>query len=114
MVEPNRRSANHSSDPDNSLGGLAQDRPGQPNNVAPLSAQIDHRDQRPIKKGEDTDFPEPGSNPEYSMQKQDSNNEPRQDERPLHPANDPDGNAEANLNDQEPGASQKRNQGDKK
>jgi hypothetical protein len=36
-----------------------------PGNVG-LAAQLGHRDQDPLLKGADTDFPEPGENPEHS------------------------------------------------
>ena len=49
-----------------------------------LQGQLPHRDQDPNIKGKDTDFPEPGENPEYSGERQ------------------------------EPGFSQKTNQNDKK
>ena len=101
----------------NAKGAVEQDRPGQPDNMASFNEQIDHRDQQSMKKGKDTDFPEPGNSPEYSMQKEDPMNQPRtkDDNDPaLHPNNDPDGNAEARLNDQDPGERQKQNQNDKK
>ena len=31
-----------------------------------MSGQLGHRDQDPLLKGADTDFPEPGENPEHS------------------------------------------------
>ena len=91
------------------MGAVAQDRPGQPDNMADCNQQIDHRDQRPIKKDSDTDFPEPGNNPEYSMQKQDDPK--KQGDKILHPKNDPDGNAPVSEEvDQDPGERQKENQ----
>lgn len=36
--------------------------PGNPG----LQGQLGHRDQDPMLKGADTDFPEPGENPEHS------------------------------------------------
>jgi hypothetical protein len=33
---------------------------------AGLQGQLGHRDQDPMLKGADTDFPEPGENPEHS------------------------------------------------
>jgi hypothetical protein len=99
-------------DPDGDKGAVAQDRPGQPENMASFNEQIDHRDQQSVKKGNDTDFPEPGSSPEYSMQKQDDPK--KQGDPTLRPKDDPDGNAGAELNDQDPGERQKQNQNDKK
>ena len=36
-----------------------------PGNIG-LQQQLGHRDQDPLIKGADTDFPEPGENPEHS------------------------------------------------
>lgn len=40
--------------------------PGNPG----LQGQLGHRDQDPMIKGADTDFPEPGENPEHSGEPQ--------------------------------------------
>lgn len=37
---------------------------------AGLQGQLGHRDQDPMLKGADTDFPEPGENPEHSGERQ--------------------------------------------
>lgn len=109
-------------DADEHKGAVEQDRPGQPTNTDHLQVQNAHRNQRPSQQGQDTDFPEPGSSPEYSMQKQEkpqnANPEPKKPEQQkspdLHPGKDPDGNAGAQIDEQDPGHAQKRNQGDKK
>lgn len=68
-------------------------RPGNPY----LSGQLPHRDPEAMLAGnEDTDFPEPGENPEHS-------GEPEEEVNP-----------EGAQQDMDPGQRQKRNQGDKK
>ncbi len=110
-INDNDAVKSHTQDPDDAMGAVAQDRPGQPNNTADFTQQIDHRDQRSIKKDSDTDFPEPGNNPEYSMQKQD---DPKKQGDALRPKMDPDGNAPNDEIDQDPGERQKQNQNEKK
>ena len=46
-------------------GALEQDEPNQRGNTS-LRGQLGHRDQDPLIKSADTDFPEPGENPEHS------------------------------------------------
>ena len=70
-------------DNDSHKGAIESDKPNQETQTS-LSGQLPHRDQDPRIKGQDTDFPEPGENPEYSGERQ------------------------------EPGFSQKTNQNDKK
>jgi hypothetical protein len=41
----------------------------QPGNTS-LEGQLGHRDQNPLLKSADTDFPEPGGNPEHSGEPQ--------------------------------------------
>ncbi len=52
-------------DPDAAKGAVEQDRRSQPTNTS-LRGQLPHRNQNPVIKGRDTDFPEPGGNPEHS------------------------------------------------
>ncbi len=52
-------------DQDRLKGALEQDDRKQPGNTS-LQGQLGHRDQDPRLKGFDTDFPEPGANPEHS------------------------------------------------
>jgi hypothetical protein len=70
-------------DNDAHKGAIEADKPNQETQTS-LEGQLPHRDQDPRIKGQDTDFPEPGENPEYSGESQ------------------------------EPGFSQKTNQNDKK
>ena len=111
-INDNDAVKSHTQDPDDAMGAVAQDRPGQPNNTADFTQQIDHRDQRSIKKDSDTDFPEPGNNPEYSMQKQD---DPRKQGDPVSrkKSESDDLRAEDETN-QDPGERQKENQNQKK
>ncbi len=52
-------------DPDSNKGAVEQDKPGQPTNTS-MSGQLGHRSENPQVKSNDTDFPEPGENPEHS------------------------------------------------
>jgi hypothetical protein len=52
-------------DQDRFKGALEPDDRSQPGNNS-LQGQLGHRDQDPILKGADSDFPEPGENPEHS------------------------------------------------
>jgi hypothetical protein len=52
-------------DQDFGKGAVEQDSPTEPTNTS-LQGQLGHRDQDPRLKGADTDFPEPGENPEHT------------------------------------------------
>jgi hypothetical protein len=52
-------------DQDSGKGAVEQDDRGHAGNTS-MSGQLGHRDQDPMLKGADTDFPEPGENPEHS------------------------------------------------
>ncbi len=52
-------------DQDAGKGAVEQDKPGQPTNTS-MSGQLPHRTENPLVKAEDTDFPEPGENPEHT------------------------------------------------
>ncbi len=52
-------------DQDRGKGAIEQDDRREPSNVS-LAGQLGHRDQSPLLKGADSDFPEPGQNPEHS------------------------------------------------
>jgi hypothetical protein len=77
-----------------------------------MAGQLGHRDQDPLLKAFDTDFPEPGENPEHSGEP-DSNLLAREDDYQEEPA-EPEVNPEAAQQDMDPGQKQKRNQGDKR
>jgi hypothetical protein len=55
----------HSKDQDFGKGAVEQDKSSQPGNTS-MAGQLGHRDQDPLVKSADTDFPEPGGNPEHS------------------------------------------------
>ena len=74
-------------------GAVDDEKPNEHSQTS-LKGQLSHRNQDPLIKGADTDFPEPGENPEHSGE----------------PESDPEGT----LQEQDPGYRQKRNQGDKK
>ncbi len=90
-------------------GAVEQDRPSQPTNTS-LRGQLPHRNQDPNIKSRDTDFPEPGENPEHS-------GEPRgkdllQEDRGCAPDRNP--SPEGETQNQDPGQRQRRNQAGKK
>ena len=65
-----------SKDQDRCKGALEPDDRNEPGNNS-LQGQLGHRDQDPILKSADTDFPEPGENPEHS-------GEPEGTVKPVH------------------------------
>lgn len=56
-------------DQDREKGAVEQEDTEQRGNTS-LRGQLGHRDQDPRIKGSDTDFPEPGENPEHSGEPQ--------------------------------------------
>ena len=52
-------------DPDRAKGATEGEEHHHDGNLA-LSEQLGHRDQDPLIKGADTDYPEPGGSPEHS------------------------------------------------
>ncbi|MFZ0284926.1 MAG: hypothetical protein WAL32_06820 [Terriglobales bacterium] len=60
----------HTEDQDRLKGALEQEEKGQHGNTS-MQGQLGHRDQDPMLKAADTDFPEPGGNPEHSGEPQD-------------------------------------------
>jgi len=52
-------------DQDLGKGAVEQDEPNEPGNTS-MQGQLGHRDQDAMLKSGDTDFPEPGENPEHS------------------------------------------------
>lgn len=52
-------------DQDTAKGATETEDHKVPGNIG-LQQQLGHRDQDPMIKGADTDFPEPGENPEHS------------------------------------------------
>jgi hypothetical protein len=63
-------------DQDRGKGAVEQDRPEEPAGNTSMQGQLGHRDQNSMLKSSDTDFPEPGGNPEHS---QEPTQEPTQD-----------------------------------
>jgi hypothetical protein len=60
-------------DPDGAKGATETEEHHHDGNLG-LSEQLGHRDQDPLLKNADTDFPEPGNSPEHSGE--DSKSEP--------------------------------------
>ena len=58
----------HDRDEDLKKGAVETDKPGDRSQTS-LEGQLPHRPQDPRIKGRDTDFPEPGENPEHSGQR---------------------------------------------
>ncbi len=59
-------------DEDSGKGAVEQDRPDQPTNVS-QTGQSGHRDQNPLIKSSDSDFPERGQNEEHTGEPQGRN-----------------------------------------
>ena len=55
----------HTIDQDRLKGALEQEEKGQHGNTS-MRGQLGHRDQDPMLKAADTDFPEPGASPEHT------------------------------------------------
>lgn len=97
-----------SKDMDREKGAVEGDDQRDETNTS-MSGQLDHRDQASDIKPLDTDFPEPGQNPEHSGEE--SNLLAREDDYKEEPSEaDPEGAQQ----DSDPGQRQKRNQSDKK
>jgi hypothetical protein len=58
-----------SNDPDGAKGAIETDEHKHDGNSG-LEEQLGHRDQNPLIKDADSDFPEPGNNPEHSGSRQ--------------------------------------------
>ena len=55
-------------DQDRAKGAVEQDRPQEPAGNTSMQGQLGHRDQNPMLKSSDSDFPEPGGSPEHSQE----------------------------------------------
>jgi hypothetical protein len=101
-------------DADTGKGAVEQDKPEQPDNTS-LSGQLPHRPDDELIDGNDTDFPEPGENPEHSGEpvevSMDQRNEQSRDQEVNRSRKE---NPEGEQQDHDPGQRQKQNQGDKK
>jgi hypothetical protein len=65
-IEPNpKRRPVKTKDPYCHEGAVEQDKPNQPDNTS-MAGQMGHRNKPADLDTLDTDFPEPGENPEYS------------------------------------------------
>jgi len=102
-------------DPDAMKGTIEPDRPEDDadSNMAELNEQLDHRFQDPMNKSSDSGMPGTGQTGEYSMETE-GENELSKDTGGSEPSRDKDADAEADMQDQEPGETQRKNQGDKK
>jgi hypothetical protein len=57
-------------DQDSAKGAVEQNDRDEPTNTS-FDGQLGHRGEDPLVKGFDTDFPEPGENPEHSGEPED-------------------------------------------
>ncbi len=110
-------------DADARKGAVEQESRDEKTNTS-LRGQMQHRNKSPMADTLDTDFPEPGMNPEHTGQKVGSD---EQGSRQLNPnpqretreqaereRKQREQNPEAENQNQDPGHRQKKNQGDKK
>src|SRR3954454_23414390 len=101
-------------DADEGKGAVEQDKPEQSDNTS-LSGQLPHRPDDKLIDGNDTDFPEPGENPEHSGEPVEVSMEQRNEQSREQEVNrKPEENPEGKLQDQDPGHRQKQNQSDKR
>ena len=59
-------------DQDRSKGAVEQEEKDASDNTS-MQGQLGHRDQDPMLKAADTDFPEPGGSPEHTGEPEDGN-----------------------------------------
>ena len=85
-------------DMDMEKGAVESQAPGEEDNMS-VTGQLGHRDEDPMVKSADTDFPEPGENPEHSGEPETSGK---------------NRSSPSSKNSDEPGTSQKQNQNQKK
>jgi hypothetical protein len=83
-------------DEDLSKGAVEQNAPNDPTNTS-MTGQSGHRDQDPLLKSNDSDYPEPGQNEEHTGEPQGRN----------ELADDSGCNPEGKMQDQDPGFRQK-------
>jgi hypothetical protein len=62
---PNNEKLKTANDPDGSKGAVEQNSPDDATNLN-FEGQLPHRTENSLIKSNDTDFPEPGENPEHS------------------------------------------------
>lgn len=114
------------SDNDLRKGAVEEENPHE-KPMTSLAGQLGHRDQDPLLKSHDTDFPEPGETPEHNGQFKEPNRkdedtrfaegrdpEPRGVGAEKKPSVEGGRDSEGETQTQEPGHRQKQNQGDKK
>lgn len=105
-----------SKDPDAKKGAVSQDDPRQKTNVS-MAGQNPHRQKGEALEGRDSDFPERGENEEHSMEGHTQHSrfggDPAQTTG-KKPSEHESKNPEGELNDQDPGERQKRNQNDRR
>lgn len=90
-------------------GAVEQDRPEQPTNTS-LRGQMGHRNKNAVVDATDSDFPEPGQNPEHSgeIMEQRFRTQQNDDRERI----EREGDQVQDEVDQDPGERQRRNQND--
>jgi hypothetical protein len=63
---PDKLDASLADDQDRGKGAVEQDKPEATAGNTSMPGQLGHRDQDPLLKSSDTDFPEPDQGPEHS------------------------------------------------
>jgi hypothetical protein len=64
-------------DQDRGKGAVEQDKPEAQAGNTSMEGQLGHRDQDPLLKSSDTDFPEPAAGPEHSGEPTDTSADPK-------------------------------------
>jgi len=100
-------------DADAGKGAVEQDKPEQTDNTS-LSGQLPHRPNDKLISDNDSDFPEPGENPEHSGEPQEQRMTSQDDSARKAEPETREVNPEGANQDQDPGQQQKQNQADKK
>src|SRR3954468_6364757 len=134
---PNMTPTDQNNDNDLKKGAIAEANP-KDKPMTSRGGQLGHRDQAPLLKSNDTDFPEPGESPEHQGQIKERNRKDQDtrfvgghdperrgvgaEEKPSVEGNKAEGGPDQPTDEpeikepvnQEPGESQKKNQGGKK
>src|SRR5437764_2884069 len=98
---------NEEQDADEAKGAVEQDKPEQPENTS-LSGQLPHRPDNELIDGNDTDFPEPGENPEHSGEPQEQRMTSQEESAKKIEQETPELNPEGVTQDQDSGQRQKQ------
>jgi hypothetical protein len=104
-AEPEMTSLETRQDEFRGKGAVEQESPEQDGNLD-FKGQLGHRNQGPLIKQSDTDYPEPGENPEHSGEPTSTNLKSQDQPNRKREEDDPEGETQ----DMDPGQRQKENQ----